>query len=238
MSKKCILFVVEGKCDKIELDAIIHLPRFDNFRNKYKVYIVPANTDITTSGSNKQKQKNPAISALNTIFKELMDREHLKEEDIIEIVQIADLDGCFIPEENIIRGDFPDFEYTDDSIITSNVDGAIGRNRKKCNRLFELIDREKIGRVNYSIYFVSCNMDHLLFNSRYLSPFGKEAKGMEFACECHKNPNYIDDIIFNEEICVGGSYWDTWDFILNGCESLQRHTNINIFFSENAKNEK
>lgn len=237
MDRKCILFVVEGKNDKTEVEAILHLPRFNNLRDKYKIFVVSADTDITTAGTKKQKNKN-AISALNTISSKFYQKERLKEGDFQEIVQIVDLDGCFIPEENIIRGDFSDFEYTDDTIVTSNVDGAIGRNRKKCDRIFELIDREKIGKVYYSIYYVSCNMDHLLFNSRYLSPLSKGTKALEFACECDKNPNYIDDIIFNNEIGVEGSYWDSWDFIQNDCESLQRHTNINIFFGEDAKNKK
>nr|MBQ4453175.1 hypothetical protein [Clostridia bacterium] len=236
MAKKCILFVVEGKNDKTEIEAILHLPRFAILRDQYRFYVVPANTDITTV-SKKGKAKT-AISALNAIVEEFRQKEHLKDEDIQEVVQVIDLDGCFIPEESIIKGDFADFEYTDNSIITSNVDGAIGRNRKKCNGIYDLLEKEKVGKTNYSIYYVSCNMDHLLFNSRYLSPSGKGIKAMEFACECDKNPDCIDDIIFKKGICAEGSYWDTWGFIQNDCESLQRHTNLNVFFSERAKNKK
>lgn len=86
------------------------------------------------------------------------------------LAQADMLHGAFIPDSKIIRGDSNFFQYTDENIVTSNVDGAKGRNRKKAEILRKLVEIKQVGNVPYSVYFVSCNMDHVLFDCRNLRP--------------------------------------------------------------------
>lgn len=239
MSKKFILFIVEGNNDKRELDAILHSKFFDEYRDKYQPEIVVMNGDITASAQfnvgNIQKKLNDVLMDFR---RKGVPFSNIKISEIQEIVQIVDLDGVFIPYENIIRGEDNSFSYTDETIITSNVDGAYGRNKKKADILEKLVDIDQVGGVPYSVYYVSCNMDHVLFNERSLSQGFKNDNSLKFQVACSENSDILLDSIFNESINYEGNYYDSWQYVSEECNSLNRHTNLNLFFSEKAKNSK
>jgi len=82
-------------------------------------------------------------------------------------------------------------------------------------------------------------MDHLLFDQRNLLPKYKREYSEKFQVTCKENPDDLKNSIFNTEIATTDSYTESWRQIQIGCMSLQRHTNINLFFdSESAKNQK
>ena len=161
----------------------------------------------------------------------------IRVDEIQEIVQVVDLDGAFIPPEHIYRGENPWFEYSNEGIYTKNVDGARGRNKKKQESLNKLVfDVKKIDNIPYSIYFVSCNMDHVLFNHRSLSPNQKSEMANRFWVQCEKHPEIVDETVFKNKVSTEKGYEESWKEIQQGNESLMRHTNINLFLSEGAKN--
>ncbi len=239
MSKKFILFIVEGDNDKREINAILHTECFSRFFERYEPILWPTNGDITTasgaSASNIQKKLN---SILLDFRKNGVPWGNIKPTDIHEIVQIVDLDGAFIPPDNILPSEDNAFEYHDDHILTSNVDGAVGRNRKKAEVLNKLISIDKIGDVNYSVYFVSCNMDHVLFGNRSLSRQEKGFLSREFQLKCERDQNVLNESLFNPDVAANGSYYESWYEIQEDTLSLQRYTNFNLFFGEEAKNAK
>ena len=239
MGKKFILFIVEGKNDEKELGAVMATPRIKERLKNYVPYFYPANIDIT---ADKKFNKENIQKKLNDIVMDFRRKgvpfSNIRVSDIQEIVQITDLDGRFIPDDCIVRGDEPDFVYTDDAIITSNVAGAYGRNRKKADILLKLIDLKQVGGVPYSIYFVSSNMEHVLFNARPKDKNTKRNLADNFAEDCRNNPSILDQTIFSSEVSTKKTYYDSWEDMLYECESLRRHTNINLFFSSEAKNKK
>lgn len=237
--KKFILFIVEGNNDKRELEAMFHTPFFSEYLEHYEPYYLVQNKDITAdktvNAGNIQQKLNDIVMRFR---KNGIPYSNVKVSDIQEVVHIVDLDGAFIPLDNILGGDSSKFIYTDTNIFTSNVDGARGRNKKKSEILKKLIYVNQIGNIPYSIYFVSCNMDHVLFNNRMMDKNGKNDSSFKFQIECQKNPNSLRDSIFNDVVATNQSYYESWERVQNECESLKRLTNLNLFFGQNAKNKK
>lgn len=235
--KKFILFLVEGKNDEREIGAILHSPCFDSYKEKYQIEFLTKGGDITASTGVTVKNIQQKLNDILLYFrKNGVPFKNIRTDEIHEFVQIVDADGAFIPNNNIVKGNNSGFFYTDTSIITSNVDGAVGRNRKKAEILQKLSEIQQIGNVPYSVYYASCNMDHLLFNNRTPSQSEKTAKAYNFIERCSANPSILNDSIFKQGIMEEGTYSESWTFIQQDCNSLQRHTNINLFFSDNAKN--
>ncbi|MBR4335496.1 MAG: hypothetical protein IKP74_03485 [Clostridia bacterium] len=235
MSKKFILFLVEGKNDEREIGAILHTPVFDRFRDKYQPIILPNGGDITMSPNSIQGKLN---NQLLSFRKSGVPFHNIRVDEIQEFVQIVDTDGVFIPSENVVRGGSSSFLYTDTTIITTNDCGAVGRNRKKAEILRTLSTIDQVGNVPYSVYYASCNMDHVLFGNRNPPPNVKTGCSWGFVEKCASDPSILNESIFKPGIMAEGTYADSWSFIQQGCNSLQRHTNFNLFFSEKAKNKK
>ena len=197
MSKKFILFIVEGYNDKTELEAILHTPRFAPYLEHYEPYILPKGGDITAETGAAAKNIQKKLNEILLYFRNNgVPFRNIKVQDIHEVVQIVDLDGAFIPRENIVRGPYSYFYYEDEAIKTSNVDGAIGRNKRKAEILRKLTEVQQVGNVPYSVYFASCNMDHLLFNRRNPPPAAKKSRAFEFKIACDKNPECLLESIF------------------------------------------
>lgn len=232
MIKKFLLFLVEGKNDELEINAILHSPFFDKVREKYQYYFLPNNGDLTSSSGVSSKNVQQKLNDILLDFRKRgVPFNNIKVSEIAGFVHIVDIDGCFIPADRIKKGSDSAFIYTDDTIITSNVDGAIGRNKKKAGILSKLSTINLIGNVPYKIYYVSCNMDHLLFNRRMLNPREKTAFAYKFINDCSGRPDILNDSFFREGIMASGTYEESWTFIQEGLNSLNRHTNFNLFFS-------
>lgn len=245
MTKKFILFLVEGKNDEREIEAILHTPCFDKYRDKYEVRYCyykcngKSGGDVTAAAGVTADNIQGRLNDILLSFRKFDGPYHdIKVNDIQEFIQIVDLDGAFVSPEKIVKGNDGDFYYTDTSIITSNVDGAIGRNRKKASILRKLSEISQVGNVPYSVYYVSCNMDHVLFDKRNPPPNVKTACAYHFIKRCSSDPSVLNDSIFKQGIMAEGTYDRSWTYIQQGCNSLHRHTNLNLFFGDNAKNNK
>ena len=238
MSKKLILFIVEGRNDEIEISAILHTPRFKLLSQKYAFYFYRARNDITANAKVKSVQGELTKYVQDFRMKNGPWRG-IRVDEIQEIVQVVDLDGAFIPPDHIFRGENPWFEYSDEGIITKNVDGAQGRNKKKQESLNKLVfDVKKIDNIPYSIYCVSCNMDHVLFDIRSLTPRQKDEMANQFWLQCEKHPTILDETVFKDGVATEKGYEESWKEIQQENESLMRHTNMNLFLESGAKNSK
>lgn len=239
MTKKFILFLVEGKNDEREIGAILHSPCFDQYRDKYQIQFLTSGGDVTSAPKISDGNIQGKLNEILLDFRRNgVPFNNIRVNEIQEFVQIVDMDGAFIPNSHIIKGDNNNFVYTDTSIIAPNVDYAIGRNRKKAEILKKLSEISQVGNVPYSVYYASCNMDHVLFDERNPLPKVKTGCAYRFIEKCSSNPSVLNDCIFRQGIMAEGSYADSWVYIQQECNSLQRHTNINLFFSDNAKNKK
>ena len=216
IQKKIVLFIVEGDHDEDEINSILHTPYFADYLKHYRLEFKKVNTDITSdkfsSGSNIQGKLSQLVREFR---KNGVPFSNIKVSDIDKIIHIVDTDGTFIPREKIKYADVGKYVYEEECIKANNPDEAYARNRRKASILQVLMGVKKIDNIKYTVYFVSCNMEHMLFDKKVYSPF---------------------ENVFNKQITYDVSHEESWKDIQEGTNSLKRKTNINIFLEE-MKNE-
>ena len=170
---------------------------------------------------------------------DFFDTEKLFPKDISEIIQIVDLDGVYISDDKVIYGNNPLGEnkpyYGEDTIITTDVDKMIARNKRKRSNLDYLSSISKITvkskKPRYSVFFFSSNLDHFLHGNANMQPREKVLKADECSSKFEADP---EGLVAASKACngalVGLSYEESWDFAKIGNHSLEPHTNINILF--------
>lgn len=151
--------------------------------------------------------------------------------DVAKIVHVIDTDGAFIPEDTIIEDDVGDVEYNKDGIRCGNKAFIVGRNRRKATSIRKLLSVSRIDNIPYEVFFVSCNMDHVLFGTRNPAPKSKGPNAWDFASHC-KHPDNLNESVFGENIRFDGAYQESWSFIQHDMNSLNRHTNLNILLKD------
>ena len=255
--RKIVLFLVEGKSDREALQLAIP-ELYDQIDEDIEVYFPiirreeeEKGGDITsTNYVDKQGRRhwvhpNNIEGAIYELFlDDFFDKEKILPKDISEIVQIVDTDGVYIPDESVVldsalaEEDSP--YYKDEVIACLDVDTIIKRNEQKSENLDYLSScktiKVKQKTVPYSVYYVSCNLDHYLHHSANLDYRMKQSLADTFA------RNYIGDVEgFIKEIsddpgaANGMSYEESWEFIKEDKNSLHRHTNLNVLFEKLLK---
>lgn len=123
------------------------------------------------------------------------------------------------------------FLYTNNSILTNKVDQMKRRNSQKSAILNRLIALNTVWKIiPYSVYFFSCNIDHVLHNNPNLAENEKMAYAEQFEDQYHNCPERF--VNFLRRFAVQGNYCETWAFIKLGEHSLQRFTNFQLYFSD------
>ena len=228
-AKKIILFIVEGITDKTCLGYVL-----DQLLSDHLVRFQLTDGDITTSNGNFSYNISAKIGSIVKDFSGNI----FKPNDFLEIVHLVDMDGAYILENKVVQAEYEKPFYTDKNILTNNVTGIQIRNKQKSDILNKLITLNKVWRtILYSVYFFSCNLDHVLHNNSNLSRQEKNQYADRFEQEYAAHPTRFVEFLNNHKYAVGGSYSETWDFIYIDTHSLQRYTNFHLYFS-NPKNER
>lgn len=122
--KKTIIFIVEGSSDKAALENI--------FKKIYR-----RNKEIDFGFTNGDITSDPTVTIANVenriyeAVQEVIKDKKLKNSDVIQIVQIFDMDGAYIPDSAIVNGPTYAFEYSTTNISCTYPKRAIGRNKDK-----------------------------------------------------------------------------------------------------------
>lgn len=221
--KKILLFIVEGITDEESLSLI--LSRLIQDKN---VRFFITDGDITT---NKLTNEDEPIKAVWKKVKDFLDRNKFKKEDLEKIVHIVDTDGCFVPKNAVVQSSENITAYTLENIYAKNEFEIKKRNVKKSKILKNLIDKKVIAKVNYSVYYFSRNLEHVLHNiEEDISDDEKMQYAESFQDRFAQKPEKFIDFISNKDFAVSGNYKDTWNFIFQDVNSLNRFCNFHIFF--------
>lgn len=235
MIKKVILFIVEGENDRKEIYSILKTPYFDGFRDKYRIEFLVTHGDITSvKGNNEKVIINEIGKKITSWIRSSIGVSH---RDIERIVQVVDTDGAFIPNECIIDDGIFDFYYEKESLKTLDVNGAKNRNKRKSLSLIKMNNTNEICNIPYKVFYMSCNMDDVLFNNKNLSMEKKRSCQCWFVGECDRNPSVVFDSILSDSVICSMSYEESWRWIQVGTRSLKRHTNLDIFLLGNIDKE-
>lgn len=223
MAKKIVLVIVEGPSDDTALGMLL-----DEYFDPYTVKVHIVHGDITTSVS-----VNDIISRVNAEIDKYCDRDHIPRDSIQEVIHLCDTDGTYIPDEYVIVDEnAEDPIYSETAIYTANKRGIEVRNRKKSANMDRLSGTKKIGNTPYRIFYMSCNLDHVLYNALNCTDEEKEENAFEFTERYCGNLDDFVEYISKSPFAVMTSYRDSWRYIHEGLRSLERHTNLGLCFSE------
>lgn len=221
--KKVILFIVEGVSDENALGSIM---------KKYfihsQVRFLVIHGDITTHDF---VNMNEIIKKINKNIETISQRYRYNKEDINRIIHLVDMDGVCIPDSAVIFSENVGIQYNRDGIRTKNVKSIQKRNHLKSQVLYKLRKTSNISDIPYNIYYMSCNLEHVLFNNQM--DFTDEDKmriSDQFAERFDNNMDEFIKFIMNQEIAVNGNYNETWKFIEKNMNSLNRYTNLHLLF--------
>lgn len=222
--KKVVAVIVEGPSDETALGTIM-----TEFFQNDQIKFVVVHGDITTD---QWVDSNNVVKKVNTLIMDEAKKYGYKRSDFEKIIHIVDSDGVYVSGENIKYADTSKVQYYMDRIETNNVDGIIARNTKKAEVLYKLRQTGKVNGIPYRVYFNSCNLEHVLHNQlKDFSDQEKEDMAYDFADKYEGDVQGFIDFISSREVAVPGSFKDSWSFLEQGVNSLNRFSNMHLIFA-------
>ena len=225
MARKKIIFVmVEGPSDGDSLGVLLNRLYKDE-----AVYIHVMHCDITTkNGVNATN----IYTKVGDEVKEYAKLNKFKDSDFKEIIHIVDTDGAYIPDESIVEDKtHQQAFYTCSQILIDHREKIIRRNEQKRENIDKLCACNFIRKsIPYHVFYMSCNLDHVLYNKLNSSDAEKEADAYGFS------KKYRDDLcgfisyMSTSDFSVTTNYRDSWRFIKQDLHSLERHSNFALCF--------
>lgn len=221
--KKIVFVIVEGPSDEEALGVILNRIYDNN-----AVYVHIMHRDITTE---RGVTASNILSKLGAEIRQYAKDNHFEKGHFKEIIHIVDMDGAYIPNDNVIAdptAQVPIYSVTD--IRTYNKQGIEQRNQQKRSNIDKLCSCKEIWGVPYRIFYMSCNLDHVLYNKLNSSDEAKEADSFRFAKYYRdKIPAFLT-FISGSAFSVMDGYKASWDYIKQDLHSLERHTNLGLCF--------
>lgn len=220
------MFIVEGINDQVCLEGVLH----KLFERTSKVRFQITDGDLlsdkhTTSTNIKNKIGDVIHSHLNLYG--------LQKKDLIEVVQLIDTDGTFISDDRVLlKAGIDRTIYTDDCILANNPPNIVLRNHSKADLIKKIYQMPKIMGIPYSMYYFSCNMDHVFHGNANLSREAKFNAASDFDDRHHDSPDAFLQLIAHSDFTVPGDYEDSWAFIMEGSHSLACHSKMSCYFSQ------
>lgn len=232
--KKVVFVIVEGPSDDTALSLF-----FNRIYDKNTVHVDIRHGDITSDYNIPIASIN---KALTDIVKNYANSMHFKKSDFQEVIHIVDMDGAYVGDECIVYDDVDEIQYLPDEIRCLEPEKMIERNDHKRKKLDKIQRLTKIwGTVDYQVYYMSCNLEHVLFDKMNCSDKEKEILAHQFSKKYKDHIADFVDFMCDSQFSVTDSYLQSWKFIKNDNESLHRHSNLGIClkkaFINNKNNE-
>ena len=230
--KKIVLVIVEGPSDDEALGVLL-----DKIFDDNRVYVHIAHCDLTTE---RGSGYSTILRQLGEVISRITKQYHWKKSDFQEIIQIIDMDGAYIPDEGIIEdSNARKTLYSLTEIRTINVQGIVRRNATKRSCIDKLSSTYKIWDTPYRIYYMSSNLDHVLYNKQNSTDIEKEEDAFVFSERYKDDTDGFIQYICESDFSVKRTYSESWVFIKEEMHSLQRYTNFGICLQNvTSKNEK
>ena len=226
--RKVVFVIVEGTSDETALGIVLNLV-FD----KETVHVHIMHGDITTRvGVNSQN----IVAKVGNEVRAYATSNHYKQADFRQIIHIVDTDAAYLADNKVIEDtESVDLSYQDDGIHTSNVSKVIERNKQKTDNLYRLRICGKIWGIPYRVYYMSCNLDHVLYDKRNSTDEEKECDSYAFAKNYRNKLEDFLKFMCESSFSVKGNYKESWEFIEDGMHSIERYTNFPICLEEETQ---
>jgi len=219
-----IAFVVEGPSEEAALGTVMS-EYFSGSEVKFTVVHVDITLKDYVSMDGILKKIKEQIDSVKKKYR-------YETEDFIKIIHLTDTDGVFIEDGDIFPGSQDTIEYFTDHIETPHIESTSKRNHRKADILLKLRRTGKINGIPYKIYFNSCNLEHVLYNT--LEDFTDEDKQRmsdDFAEKYEGNIDKFIEFVSCSDFTVPGTYQKTWDFIEKSRNSLKLFSNMSLLFN-------
>lgn len=219
--KKIVFVIVEGSSDETALGIAL-----DQVFDKDSVHVHIIHGDITTrAGVTSQN----VVAKVGEEIKAYAQSNHFTPKHFKQIIHIVDTDAVYVPNEKIIMDlQCGELSYQNDGIHTSNVEKAVMRNRQKSENLYRLRGCGNIWGVPYRVYYMSCNLDHVLFDKMNSTDEEKERDAYEFAKKYKNDVGAFMDFMCKSSFSINGDFKESWEFIEMDMHSIERYTNLPI----------
>jgi len=219
--KKIVFVIVEGPSDDEALGFLL-----EKIFNRNKVYVHIMHGDITTE---KNVTSGNILSKIGNLISGYAKNNHLKKLHFQEIIHIVDMDGAYIPKDAVAEDTAAKNPiYTLTKIHTTNVSGMIDRNERKREVLDRILSVKQVWGTPYQVYYMSCNLDHVLYDKLNLSDGEKEKYAHTFAKKYGNDIAAFEEFMAKSDFAVDGDYIQSWEFIRKEKHSLERHSNMCI----------
>ena len=224
--KKIIYVIVEGPSDDEALGVILN-----RLYDKNAVYVEITHGDIT---SRNGIVAGNIASKIGDMIRGYANANHYKAGDFQEVVHLIDMDGAFIPNSLVVQDEnaVKPF-YTENEIKSVQPDQILLRNARKSENINRICLMGKVwGSVPYRAYYMSANLDHVLYAKLNSTDKDKENDAFLFAKRYKDRLDEFLQFIADSEFSVVGDFKESWEFIKEGKHSLERYTNLGICFKE------
>lgn len=229
MTKKVIIFIVEGPSEKKALEAIIS----EIIISDELVFEVTYG-DITSNIT--KVDTNSIVPHIVGIINKTLNMRRFHVNDISEIVFLTDMDGTYIDDENIIEIQTDKVIYEEHQIKVANKNRIFLRNFVKANNLNKLSTEKTIEVrktvISFKTFYMSCNLDHVLYNERNLADNLKNQKAEEFSISYEGNEKEFITFLEEHMIDKNDNYELSWDKIKIKNNSLLRYSNLWLYLKE------
>ncbi len=227
--KKVVFIIVEGPSDDTALGVI-----FNRIFDKNKVHIEIMHGDITSDLNIAPKD---IVCALGNVVKSYASSMHFTQRHFQQVIHLIDMDGAFITDNAIIENTgLKTPQYLLTTIQTAKPKLLISRNKHKRSKLNRIINLSKVwSTIPYQAYYMSCNLDHVLYDKLNSTDEDKENDAYAFARKYRDDIDGFLRFISDSDFSRIDGYKESWNFIRQEYHSLERYTNLGICFSDMRK---
>ncbi len=223
--KKVVFIIVEGASDQEALETLL-----TRIFNSSTVFVKVMRCDITCENGVTPSNIKTKIAE---VIKDYAKQFGLKSPNFCRVIHLIDTDGAYVPDDCVLENtSLEKTQYSVTEITASKRGNIIDRNQRKRNNVNALHTCPEIWSIPYSVYYMSCNLDHVLHNKLNSTDTEKEADAHAFAKKYHGDVEAFLKFICESDFSVMNGYMESWQFIKEEKHSLERHTNLGICFED------
>lgn len=220
MSKKVILFLVEGGSEIVALELAL-----ESIFNTNSTVMYLTEGDI--SSDSRVSPSNIKVT-LNDKITKALEHKRLKKSDVIKVIHIIDTDGAFVDDRYIQQNTSDEFIYNTSCIACKDVNQIKNRNLHKQKNLNILIKLNEISGIPYEAYYLSIDLEHVFHNTLNASKEEKISLSEKLEDTFCENPSLLISTLKNHK--VDGDHTQTWEYLKIDNNSLSRCTNLHLIF--------
>lgn len=229
-NRKVVLFIVEGPSDDEALSLFL-----TRIFSKFQVHIEIAHCDLTTDGN---VDRTTILMRLGKVIDNVRSQYKWKKSDFQQIIHLVDMDGAYISDNDVVddsAAHSPLYSLTE--IRTKYPDRIKNRNKQKRGCLDRISTTSTVSGIPYQVYFMSCNLDHVLYNKLNSTANDKKEDSKNFARKYKDDLLGFKDYICNSSFSLNMKYTESWSFIKKEKHSLERFSNFCICINRACNDE-